>query len=468
MSARILIAVFGGIFACAAAVPVRATPEQPASAAELPGWYMVWNDEFDGEAVDLHKWRIEDAALVKNNEQQYYAPDEVYVQDGRLTLRSRQREMGGRPYTSGLVETRGKASWQYGRFEIRAKLPAGKGLWPAHWMLPASGFWPPEIDIMEMLGHMPKVIHMTVHWGVWPKKKQRGFLWHGEDDFSAGFHVFALEWDERELRWYIDGALRARQSAYVPQEPFYLILNTAVGGNWPGNPTPRTVFPQYHEIDYVRVYAREIPGTYFLTVDEGEGRTSVSPSRQRYAAGAVVEVEALPRVGQVFSHWGGDAAGRENPLRLTMDGHKRIRAHYLRTNAVYPLLSSGRSATASSWQGRNLSPAAAVDGDLRSRWEAKAKDPAWLQVDLERVCSIAAVRLQWWEQMFARCYEIQVSDDARQWRTIARRSSGNGGTEDLTQLQARGRYVCVYITERNTDEGCSLAEFQVFGPPVAE
>ncbi len=227
----------------------------PASAAK-PGWEMVWNDEFNGTELDVTKWTPEDAALVKNNEKQYYSPDEVYVGKGLLTLRSRRRAMGGREFTSGLVETHHKFKLLFGRVEIRAKLPKGQGLWPAHWMMPDDNTWPPEIDIMELLGHRPDRVYFNVHF-----ESRAGHRSHGESfvgpDFTKKFHVFAVEWERSEIRWYVDGDLKFSVKKDVPQVPMRIILNTAVGGSWPGNPTKKTVFPQHHEIDYVRVYARK-------------------------------------------------------------------------------------------------------------------------------------------------------------------------------------------------------------------
>ncbi|MCB9850010.1 MAG: family 16 glycosylhydrolase [Phycisphaerales bacterium] len=226
------------------------------------GWDMVWNDEFDGTTIDTSKWRVEDAFLVKNQELQYYAPDDVYLENGNLILRSQARQYWGWDtwnwrwfdYTSGLVETKGHFNRTYGRVEIRAKLPKTQGIWPAHWMLPSSNSWPPELDIMEMLGHEPNTVYTTHHWGNWPNVQSLGSSYEGPD-YSAGFHTFALEWFPGRLDWYIDDALVFTSiSSGIPNEPFYIILNTAVGGIWPGNPNGTTVFPQYHTIDYVRVY----------------------------------------------------------------------------------------------------------------------------------------------------------------------------------------------------------------------
>ncbi len=239
---------------CLFPFPCSANGEVPQKSEK--GWQLVWHDEFNGNELDTTKWTAEDAALEKNHEAQYYTPEDVYMHDGVLTLRSQKRAMKGRPYTSGLVETRGKFATVYGRFEVRATLPKGQGIWPAHWLMPDNNSWPPEIDIMELLGHYPNKIFMTNHF-VGPSG---GYRAHGEvyvgPDFSKDFHVFAVEWEPNEIRWYVDGKLRFSTNENIPHVPMRIILNTAVGGDWPGYPTKKTIFPQYHDIDYVRVYAK--------------------------------------------------------------------------------------------------------------------------------------------------------------------------------------------------------------------
>lgn len=235
---------------------------------ELPGgWRLIWNDEFDGDSLDLSKWTPEDAALVKNNEKQYYSPEQVSVSDGMLTLTSIRKERGGRPYLSGLVETRGKFARAFGRYEVRAKLPTGKGLWPAHWLMPDDNSWPPEIDIMELIGHYPDKVHMTHHFrGPDGRVHRHGEVYVGPD-FTEDFHTYAVEWEPDALRWYVDGVLRYTSTRDIPNVPMRIILNTAVGGDWPGDPNKNTVFPQLHVIDYVRVYTRTPKNIDFVSAD---------------------------------------------------------------------------------------------------------------------------------------------------------------------------------------------------------
>ncbi len=255
---------------------IDAVALQDLSAGGPPAWDVIWNDEFDSGPIDYSKWNVADIHYNKNNELQYYAPDDVYIDNGKLVLRSQARSYWGYDdqgawrhfdYTSGLVDTWGKLPSVYGRIEIRAKLPGTKSLWPAHWMLAQSGGWPPEIDIMELTGEVPWRVVMSMHWGPVPPGQypwdigQTANTQHWGPDYTQDFHTFALEWWPGLVLWYVDDAVRFSVTrSQVPAEPMYLILNTAVGGDWPGWPDGSTIFPQYHEIDYVRVSVPADPG----------------------------------------------------------------------------------------------------------------------------------------------------------------------------------------------------------------
>ena len=246
------------------------------------GWNLIWQDEFNGSSIDSSKWRVEDLHLNKNNELQYYTPQDVYIENGKLVLRSQKRSFWGYDddgvwrhfdYTSGLVETKDRFSTEYGRIEVRAKLPGTKGMWPAHWMLPTTGAWPPEIDIMEIIGSETNRVWMSHHWGTYPNVQTFTTSWVGPD-FTQDFHTFALEWWPDRLTWYVDDVAHAIHMSNVPQEPFYIILNTAVGGTWPGSPDSTSVFPQYHIIDYVRVYKPSDTGNPPVDVHDGTATTA--------------------------------------------------------------------------------------------------------------------------------------------------------------------------------------------------
>lgn len=247
--------------------------------ADAPaGWELAWIDEFDGNSLDLSKWEFEvNARGGGNRELQYYVTNNVRVRDGFLTIEARREHYTGpegtREYTSSRIRTRRKGDWLHGRFEIRAKLPQGKGLWPAIWMLPTDnryGGWPHsgEIDIMEALGHEPKKLHGTLHY---TDKSGRhasngGELTLTNGSFAESFHTFRLDWEPAKMTWYVDDKpyhgvtnWSSGTNAYPApfDQRFHLLLNVAVGGNWPGNPDPTTEFPQAMLVDYVRVYRKK-------------------------------------------------------------------------------------------------------------------------------------------------------------------------------------------------------------------
>lgn len=245
-------------------------------AAEAADWELVWSDEFDGSSLDLTKWEPQIGTGCPNlcgwgnQELQYYRAENATVAGGMLTIEARQEYYAGRNYTSARLRTLNKGDFTYGRIEMRATLPKGQGLWPAFWMLPTDqvyGGWASsgEIDIMELKGRLPATIGGTIHYGdgfpdnVWSNHETT--LQSG--DFSEDFHVFAVEWEPTELRWYMDDELYGTQtnwySAGQPfpapfDERFHILLNVAVGGTFDGDPDGTTVFPQQMVVDYVRVY----------------------------------------------------------------------------------------------------------------------------------------------------------------------------------------------------------------------
>ncbi|NNE43530.1 MAG: family 16 glycosylhydrolase [Gemmatimonadetes bacterium] len=247
------------------------------SAPAAAQYQLVWSDEFDGTRLDLTKWEPEigDGCPTLcgwgNNELEYYRAENATVAGGFLTITAKQEIFGNRLYTSARLRTLNQGDWERGRFEMRAKMPIGQGLWPAFWMLPTDsvyGTWAAsgEIDIMEYLGHKPFEVLGTLHYGdTAPGNVFSGntYVKPGPDNFNDGFHDFALEWDECEMRWYVDGLHYATQASwYTVGEPwpapfderFHILLNLAVGGNLPGPPDTSTVFPAEMVVDYVRVY----------------------------------------------------------------------------------------------------------------------------------------------------------------------------------------------------------------------
>lgn len=236
-----------------------------------PGLALKWSDEFSDSVLNSNTWNYETGGGGwGNNELEYYtnSPNNSYIaKGGYLVIEAKQETIGSNNYTSARLQTKGKQEFQYGRMDIRAKLPKGQGLWPAIWMLgsnisttpwPASG----EIDIMELLGNQPNKMYGTMHWGnVGQGSSQLGgsYSLPGED-FSQKFHVFSIVWDSSKIEWYVDnnkfftGNKSAVNGNYPFDQPFFFILNVAVGGAWPGSPDATTVFPQRMIVDYIRVF----------------------------------------------------------------------------------------------------------------------------------------------------------------------------------------------------------------------
>ncbi len=246
------------------------------------GLTLVWSDEFDAARLDPEVWFFEDGDGSQygipgwgNNELQWYLADSAQLENGALVITAREESSNGKDYTSARIHTRDRFAFRYGRIEARIRLPGGQGIWPAFWMLPQDdtyGGWAAsgEIDIVEAvnLGESGgNTVHGTIHYGgEWPSNVFTGDEYLVPADATAQFHVYALEWDQTEIRWYVDDVLYAMQNSWSTtaaafpapfDQPFYILLNVAVGGNWPGAPDANTAFPVTMEVDYVRVYEGE-------------------------------------------------------------------------------------------------------------------------------------------------------------------------------------------------------------------
>jgi beta-glucanase (GH16 family) len=257
----------------------RAQSPQIASSTE-GGRTLIWSDEFNGSngsVPEPAKWAVVDnGSGYGNNELEYYTRRAANVreQNGSLVITARREPYTGRDgisrsYTSGRIESRGRFELQYGRVEAKIKIPKGRGVWPAFWML-GSDFdrigWPAcgEIDIMENVGFEPSTIHGSLHGPGYSGSHPLGgtYTLPNQRRFSDGFHVFAIEWGPRQIRFYVDDVLyETRTPSDVPSgehwafdHPFYIVLDLAVGGYWPGAPDATTHFPTTMLVDYVRVY----------------------------------------------------------------------------------------------------------------------------------------------------------------------------------------------------------------------
>jgi beta-glucanase (GH16 family) len=273
--AMVLITVWP--FAAAAAGPATAPPKSDSTPS---GRVLIWSDEFDrsnGSLPDPSKWvAISNDSGFGNRELEYYTPRprNIHEQNGNLVITARRETYSGpdgasRTYTSARIESRGRFELKYGRIEARIKLPRGQGIWPAFWML-GSNFhsigWPDcgEVDIMENIGSEPSRVHGSLHGPGYSggNPLTGNFTLPNHARFSDGFHVFAIEWEPQTIRFYVDNVLYETQSAdrlppgkqWAFDHPFYLVLNVAVGGYWPGDPDVTTRFPASMLVDYVRVY----------------------------------------------------------------------------------------------------------------------------------------------------------------------------------------------------------------------
>lgn len=238
-------------------------------------YQLVWSDEFNTDGKpDSTKWGYDVGGTGwGNNELQYYTnarPENARVSGGNLVIETRKESFGGKNYTSARLLTKGKAQWTYGKFEIRAKLPRGRGTWPAIWTLAATNplVWPDdgELDIMEEVGYDPNMIHGTAHSKLYngANGKQKG----GSvliKDAQDSFHVYSMEWTASSVAWLVDGNFyfvynnpNTGTDAWPFLRNFFLILNIAIGGNWGGvQGVDDSIFPQSMLIDYVRVYQQK-------------------------------------------------------------------------------------------------------------------------------------------------------------------------------------------------------------------
>ena len=260
---------------------------------KVENWELIWSDEFDNETLDLNKWTPEIGNGAEkgipgwgNGELQYYtdSPNNVFIENGMLIIRAQKEQkdftVNGQSYTtdftSARLVTENKFSVTYGKIEARMKVPSGQGFWPAFWMLgqnigevgwPACG----EIDILEYIGSRPTEVNGTVHG---PISAGPGIhhKFDMETDLSEDFHTYSIEWDEDEVEFYVDDILyhivtkeevelEVGPEDWVYDHDFFLILNLAVGGTWPGAPNLETIFPSQLEVDYIRVYEDTDPAS---------------------------------------------------------------------------------------------------------------------------------------------------------------------------------------------------------------
>lgn len=246
----------------------RPVPErpQPKASGNNPddSYHLVWSDEFNGKRIDTAKWNFEiNGNGGGNHEQEYYQPENAALKNGNLVITVRKERVANHQYTSARLNTKGKYEFLYGKVEARIKIPVGQGLWPAFWLLGADidkTGWPAcgETDIMEHI-NTDSLIYGTLHWD------HNGHVQSGDTLVStpSSYHVYSVEWDPASIRWFIDGIqyhevsiLNAINSTEEFHLPSFILLNLAIGGDWPGQKIDNSKLPAAMYVDYVRVYQK--------------------------------------------------------------------------------------------------------------------------------------------------------------------------------------------------------------------
>ena len=279
-----------------------------------PAWKLVWSDEFNGAkgaTPDPSKWTYDIGGHGWGNQELEYYTDRNAAMDGEglLVMEARKENYKGKKYTSARLKTQGLANWTYGKVEARIKVPTGKGIWPAFWMLGeniSTVGWPTcgEIDIMEHVGHETDTTHGTIHGPGYSGGQGIGHHWKtkGGRSVADDFHVYSIEWTLNQIKWFVDGELfhlmdpgKIGKNAWVYDSPHFIILNLAVGGQWPGEPNSRTRFPARMMVDWVRVYKDQnlvIPADYKRAGGEYLGSVE-APKVRKYAGYKTINLPGL-------------------------------------------------------------------------------------------------------------------------------------------------------------------------------
>ena len=239
------------------------------------GYKLTWSEEFDKGKLDLSTWTHE-IGYIRNNELQDYTNREenIRIENNMLIIEGRNDGYGRTGYSSASIYSQGKFNWLFGCIEMRAKLPYGKGMWPAFWMMGEEGHWPAcgETDILELVGgsDMSKrendsTVFPCLHWrgadGKHAAKGGEGFVLPDGEKYADAFHTFAYKWTPESAEWYVDGKMYCEIDISGAQfdafrKPNYILLNLAIGGDWPGSPDETTIVPQQYIIDYLRIYQK--------------------------------------------------------------------------------------------------------------------------------------------------------------------------------------------------------------------
>jgi beta-glucanase (GH16 family) len=318
--------------------------------ASAQNWALVWEENFNYTGLpDTSKWSFETGGNgFGNNELQYYTDKRsknARVENGNLVIEAHKEAYQGNNYTSAKIVTSRKADWKYGKLEVRAKLPAGKGVWPAIWLLPTEtkyGTWPSsgEIDVMEYVGYDPGTVHFNVHTEAYNHRlgTNKGTS-RKLTSPETQFYTYGMEWFPDSVVFTVDNqkvfTFKKESDDYRKwpfNEHFYLILNLAIGGDWGGaQGIDDNIFPQKFFIDFVKFYKLQPHSSPFKvnTNVEGEGSVSITPSKAEYDDNSQISLQAVPAEGFRFLKWKGDVISTTNPLKLTVRTDIAVTAEFV-------------------------------------------------------------------------------------------------------------------------------------------
>ncbi len=472
-------------------------------------WELIWQDEFSNSISQ--DWTFDTGYGGwgwGNNEWQYYTSDNAFIIDSALVIRATCDGVPGirnGSIKSAKIKTQGKFNIKYGKIEARIKLLIAKGCWPAFWMLGSNintVGWPKcgEIDIMENING-ESIIHGTAHWD---NNGHTSFGRSVEQVNIADYHLYTVIWDEQSIIWQLDGETYCTLNI-TPEnlsefhEDFYIILNLAVGGNWPG-PPDSTSFPAEMIVDYVRVYRHEGPriGLYPSKLRfemEKEQALILDPQTvniNNTGTDTLSNVTIETDVDWLDIAWI-DHEGNDQSFEVSVNekANEFLRSSYsarltvsvsnaafetipvdlqVGENIVLGNIVRSSSVEPDPPEGENVDPGNVNDGDKSTRWSSEWSDPQWISIDLNRIFlnkqfSIESVKL-FWESAYAYKYEIQLSNtsDFSTYDVIAKVTNGDGGVDLLmTDNSVTGRYIRMYGSSRATEYGYSLYEFEVYG-----